>query len=521
MRLFKKLLAIMPMMILFCLNGHASTCDSTSLALMEQTWKEFRAVHPFGFQTVGLKHKGDTCVFVMSEPNSWVKEKDLQQLFEKYEGQLIIKYQPYGIDGQLTDAIGCAKLDSIKFHKLEKEIFNLLYRTDYKPFYTDLDHPAEHVFFSKVPLNYSYSWEELNSVRFLVPYPNDPISELCIRELCQFMTKTNDIFFSECRGWIVWVIDEDIDYQNDSTFLINARRFALDSDLICGTFRRWNSFAIIGREREVPVTILPPLRSETILSLASTKEDLSLVFNKDSIKNVNDTLYATPIEMSNMLNDNELGNLMVLTDVLLKSWSENGKVKEYVIDHPQPNSFPFPYGVAHELGDSTRLLWKFESVEAEWSGFYPIVQTGCLPPTYWSTNDNLKRKEKIMSNIAYSYFAELNSPELVRIGMYVALYNIFHRFGIKSDFNRENSWVQTPSFTISNNSWAYGGYQGFLGKVSKGGSSIESLTVSQLQGNYSVLITASVISSWMPLIKANGHRIRNSLMMRATASRSI
>ena len=40
-------------------------------------------------------------------------------------------------------------------------------------------------------------------------------------------------------------------------------------------------------------------------------------------------------------------------------------------------------------------------------------------------------------------------------------------------------------------------------------------------GNYSVLITASVISSWMPLIKANGHRIRNSLMMRATASRSI
>ena len=39
--------------------------------------------------------------------------------------------------------------------------------------------------------------------------------------------------------------------------------------------------------------------------------------------------------------------------------------------------------------------------------------------------------------------------------------------------------------------------------------------------NYSVLITASVISSWMPLIKANGHRIRNSLMMRATASRSI
>ena len=461
MRLYQKVLAILAIVILFCQNTHASTCDSISLALMEQTWREFRAIHPFSFQTVALKHKGDTCVFVMSEPNNWVKEIDLRQLFDKYEGQLTKKYQPYGIDGRLTDAVGCVKLDSLQFPQFEKEVFNLLYCTDYKPFYTDLDHPAEHVFFSGVSLNYSYSWERLNSNRFLVQFPNDSISEMSIPRLCNFgMTKTNDIFYSKHRGFIVWVIAENIDYQNDSSFLVNARKFALDSDLICGTYRSMNRIAIIGREREVPVNILPPLRSETILSIASETEDLYLVFNKDSIKVINDTLNATPINMSSMLNDTELGNLMVMTDIFLKSWSENGKVKEYIINYPQPNSYPFPYGVAHELGDSTRLLWNIENVEAGYPGFYPIIKTGSLPPTYWSANNNLEMKQNAINNIAYSYFGRLNCPDLVRVVMYTTLYGIFHGFGTKHSAKKDNSWVQTPSLTISNAPWAYGGYQG-------------------------------------------------------------
>ena len=459
MNLFRKILAILTVVIPLNNYCQASTCDSVSLKLMEQTWREFRAIHPFSFQTVALKHKGDTCVFVMSEPNNWVKENDLRQLFDKYDGQLTKKYQPYGIDGQLTDAVGCVKLDSSQFSQFEKEVFNLLYRTAYKPFYTDLDHPSEHVFFSGVPLNYSYSWERLKSTQFLAQFPNDSISEMSIPRLCNFgMTKTNDIFFSKHRGFIVWVIADNIDYQNDSSFLVNARMFALDSDLICGTFRSTNRIAIIGREREVPVNILPPLRSETILSLASNKENLSLVFNKDSIKVINDTLNATPIKMSSMLIDTELGNLLVMTDIFLKSWSENGKVKEYIINHPQPNNYPFPYGVAHTLGDSTRFIWNYENVEAGYSGFYPVIQTGSLPPTYWSANDSLMMIQNAVNNIAYSYFARLNCPDLVRIKMYQTLYKSFQGIGVKHYSTSDNSWVQTPSYTISNNSWAFGGY---------------------------------------------------------------
>lgn len=459
MRVYQKVLSFMALVILFSHKIQALTCDSISPKLMEQTWQEFRAIHPFGFQTVGLKHFGDTCVFVMSEPNNWVKENDLRQLFDKYDGQLTTRNQLYGIGGQLIDAVGCAKLDSIQFLQLEKELFNLLYRSDYKPYYTDLDHPVEHIYFSDNPLNHSFSWERLKSTRLLVQFPNDSICEMSFPRLCDYgMTKTNDIFFSKHRGFIVWVIADNIDYQNDSSFLVNARKFALDSDLICGTFRSMNRIAVIGREREVPVNILPPLRSETILSLASTKKDISLVFNKDSIKVINDTLYATPINMSNMLNDTELGNLMVMTDFHLKSWSENGKVKDYIINHPQPISYPFPYGVTHELGDSTRLLWNFEIVEADYPGFCPVIRTGSLSPMYWSANNSLIMKQNAMNNVAFNYFARLNCPDLVRIKSYIAISKSFQGIGVKHDSISGNSWVQTPSFTISNNSWAFGGY---------------------------------------------------------------
>ena len=462
MKIFQKILSILAIVIPLCQNIHASTCDSTSLALMDQAWREFRAIHPFGFQTVGLKHCGDTFIFVISEPNNWVKEKNLQQLFENNDGHLIIKYQPYGIDGQLTDAVGCAKLDSLHFLKLEKELFTLLYHTDYKPFYTDLDHPVKHNYFSDVPLDHTYTWEQLNKQKFEVfIYHGDiPVrSAMGFQQLSScLLSSSNEIFYSTQKGLVLWLIDKNIDYLNDPSFLVNARRFALDSDLIWGTYKNNNKIAIIGRERTVPVTILPPLRSETILSLALNNEDLSLVFSREGVVKVNDSLFVTRVKMSQFLNDTELGNLMVITDILLKSWSENGKVTEWLIDYPQPKVYPFLYGVAHELGDSTKYLWNHAATDTGWPGLQLKYTTACLQPSYWSAVDSLVIKQITMNNIAYRYFTRLNSPDLVRVSAYADLYRIFQGCGVKQSYHNDGSWVQTPSRTISNIPWGYGGY---------------------------------------------------------------
>lgn len=488
-----KLFSLLFFLLLLCNNIKAiEPNDSISLYLMEKTWREFRAIHPFSFQCVGRKQYGDTCVLVMSEPAEWVKEDKLKDVFSKYGGQIIIKHQPFGIDGMLTDAVGKVNLDTSQYNLFEQELFNLLYYTDYLPFYTDLNQPVDHIYFSDISLNVTCPEVILKNYRIPVIFlsfnsqDNHPSmlshnvfdlntfsersefsdswipGEMSIEELCNYyrILGTNEIFsgFGDFGGKIIiWIVDENIDFNNDSAFLINARRFAIESDLILGTYKGKHKIAIIGRKRKVPFSYLPPLRTETILLLANNNEDLSLIFNSNRIKAINDSIYATPIEMSDALCNTELGNLMIMTDIYLKSWSENGKKYEYLINNPRPKNYPFPYGVAKELGKSTKYFWNYTNVYAGSPGFQPQIQTGSLPPMYWSANDTLFVEQNAINNVAFHYFASLNCPDLVRINMYAALHRIFRNFGVKAPDNDNVSWIQTPSHVISNAKLGYGG----------------------------------------------------------------
>lgn len=447
-------------------------CSNYETSKMEETWREFRALHPYSYQTVALKHYGDTCVFVMSEPDSWVKETDLEQLFDKYDGQLIIRYQPYGFDGQLTDAVGCAIFDSITFDNFEKELFTLLYKTDYKPFYTDLDNPIKHVYYSEnYNLNYSISpfiiESELNDLFSIPTQKGDSIEKTVSELLDSDMQSSNEIYFSKERGFVIWVINTDSTIQAE-TFLQNARRFALDTDLILGSIPKrenTNKIAIVAREREVPVFILPPLKSETILQLSSnTKSDIKLTFDADSIhtKELNDSTFATPISITNWWENTELGNLMVITDVLLKSWSESGKVCDYFMDYPMPDNYPFVNGLSQEVGYIPHYYWNF----------YYDGETGCMPIDYYPVypQDSIATEtEKEIAFKARMHFANLNCIDIVRATQYSAIYQLFN--GLKLYYPKQTeSWVKTPSWTISNKPWGFGGYiaqAGGLGKAAK------------------------------------------------------
>ncbi len=461
MRWYHKLLAVWSMVICFAHHALASTSDSLSLKMMEQTWQEFRAIHPFGMQTVALKHYGDTCVFVISEPPGWVKETDLRLLFEKYRGVLTTKSQPYGIDGMLTDAVGCAKLDRARFAQLKKKLFALLYGTAYKAFFTNLDHPAEHVYFSDVPLDYSFSDKDILVHEFSVKYSNRSVQEVGILALLGLpMVNTNDIFYSKKRGMIAWVIGDKTDCHKDRSFRINARRFALDTDLICGMFRGKDRIVILAREREVPVSVLPPLRSETIISLAAANQEPSLVFDSSGTTVIDDTLFVAPIVMNEALNDTELGNLMYLTDMMLKSWSDNGRVTDHALHYPQPGTYPFPLGVSDVMGDAVQMLWDTSTIVPKYMlPFLGIVpHTGSLSPVYRTDCDSLTMEKAAVDDTAYDYFTRLNCPELVRAKMYMCLSVFFHGHGLIQNVDDEHSWVQTPTYTLSNAQWHYGGY---------------------------------------------------------------
>ena len=468
MRLYQRILVVLALAFFWYQNVQASACDSISLKLMEETWREFRAIHPFSFQTVGLKHYGDTCVFVMSEPNNWVKREDLEKLFSEYGGHLIVGCHPLGCDGALYDAIGCVKLGRILFSTFEKRLFYLLYGTSYKPYYTNLDNPSKHVYFSEINLNFNIarldwiSWNQKEE--FICPNGEEvPFETLTTRN----SLATNELYYSKKRGFIVWGIKKEVISPLDTTFISNARRFSLDTDLIVNSINAKNNVFLIARERETPITILPPLRVETLISLVQTsKMPLSVFISPDSAMCIDDSAkWITPININSELQDTELGNLMVMTDMMLKSWSENGLVKDSFINYPIPDHFLSDYGVAQELGYAPKYQWTFNS-----------RMTGSLPPVFKTLTDSIIDSTLCVNY--HEYFAKLNNIDLVRMAQYAFIHKAFQplrtakkslelqkeEFPFVDDhleetfFSGTEKWLQTPSITVSNCKWGYGGY---------------------------------------------------------------
>ena len=464
------------------------TCDSASLALMERTWREFRKIHPFPFQTVALKHQGDTCVFVMSEPDRWVKRETLANLFRRYNGHLIVGRHLFGYNGALYDATGCAVLNSNSFPIFQKELFELLYGSDYKPFYTNLDTPLPHVYFSKDTLEYDLSnlnWDTWKRQEKFM----DVTDKTATLNVFANASATNELYYSQERGFVAWRICLQAVTPSDTAFHHNARRFALDTDLILHAFKSGSSLFVIGRERELPVTVLPPLRVETICSLAfagDNKMSVCFINATDSLRNddpdIPDSLvWITPIEMTPTWRNTELGNLMILTDMILKSWSERAQVYDYFVGYPHPNSgFPYDVGVAEHLGYQPEYMWIIpENPE----------RIGCLKPAYLPKTNKLSDNNSLteLSKTNYEYFAKLNNTDLARVAQYAHLCWAFNLMkspdtksgSIKSDEQgqslwpgkitdyQDSLWVITPAYTISNMRWGYGGYGLQQGRVPK------------------------------------------------------
>ncbi len=489
MRIFKILVAIFTFLVFLGHNVYASTCDSVSLKLMEETWREFREIHPFGFQTVALKHQGankDTCVFVISEPSPWVKAEELEKLFADYNGNLIIGRKEFGYDGGLYDAIGCAKLNSVEFISFEKNLFDILYGTAHKPYYTDLDNPSPHVYYSESKLNYNlYFAYWLNTSWWKEVFEN-PISEEVPFRILLDQPFSNDLIYSKKRGFVIWEINPN-QIILDHHFRENARRFALDTDFVLAAIRKNNIF-IIGREREIPVTVLPPLRSETIFLLASLNaQEFSVNINSDSDSFVEVGVWAKQVLMSEKLRDTELGNLLTLTGIQLLSLSNHANVRDLFIDYPLPPNLEFLTELSHKSTNSIKCQWElpviFREIPTNPSssmdtsiesaiflpgertpyGTYDLVvldKTGSLKPSYLNIDGKtLNRTEGGRIN-AYDYFTSLNNTDLVRVAQYAMMFQAFQlvRREERVDlplrlFDVNKSWVQTPSQVVLNKSW--------------------------------------------------------------------
>ncbi len=267
-------------------------------------------------------------------------------------------------------------------------------------------------------------------------------------------SKSSGVYLSEQPGLVIWSIPRQAALDPQKR---DARQFVLDSDILLGAIGSRDQVAIVARERVAPISVLPPLRVETILQLASVQQnDLAQSYERNTffagrlrepgeagsvylagqvIDGRNDW---APIYLSRQLVDTEYGSLLNITDQILKSWSMHGEVRYINFPYPDPNAFPFPQPLIKHAHVS-KVLFNWNTKGAGYSapaGDFDVFawnRTGALPVDYLGNEDS---KLQEAEETGYDYFARRNEPNLVRVVQYAELYQVFRHFGINAAFSK-------------------------------------------------------------------------------------
>ncbi len=242
------------------------------------------------------------------------------------------------------------------------------------------------------------------------------------------------VYMTDAPGLVVLVARRDRPLEE---LAVPLREFALDGDLVLGAIGSSDAVAVIARERQIPVTALPPLRTETQLQLAAANTDELA----QSYERMN--LFAgstgdahrdwAPIFLSPELRDTEYGSLLNITDQLLKGWSEHGEIEYINFLYPKPPSFPFAAGLLETAKTGmVTYNWNTKGVGySERAADYDVVafaRTGALPVDYLGEKD---ARMRAFEDKGYDYFAgTTGDPNLARVVQYAGMYQVWRHFKI-------------------------------------------------------------------------------------------
>ncbi|AXY73200.1 hypothetical protein D3H65_04075 [Paraflavitalea soli] len=421
----------------------------------DNQWQLFRSHFKYHIQLIAIKKYDDNSVnIILSEPPNRVKQADIESIIQPFRASLEIKPWPIGVDGFVKDVVISANaLTPFQLNNLLAELHEIIFLTSYKAVFLNLDSlPAITPLHN---LNYQVTASELNKW-FITD--NEPFvfadnnnARLTIRQI--IASRLQGEYFSYSKAFVLWVMPSG---QNISSQQKVIRQFSLDADLIIGAVYGNNTLVVIGRKRKESVYALPPLRTESVLMLAAAnKTELAQSYERNSLfagKMTNLKDWA-PIYLSKELINTEYGSLLNITDQMLKSWSQMNRIQYDNFPYPYPGGWPYNRTMFDEIGSSSLTYnWNTRGVGyAVKTGnlqIYAVNRTGSLPVSYFpdssEVNPNLARYEES----AYKYFSGLNDPNLVKVGQYTFLYQIFKAFNIIAAENNITP-VQEPKDVLT------------------------------------------------------------------------
>ena len=459
-------------------NVDIDRCEAAGMA--DSIYKDFRKKYRFHYQTVGMASFSDSSrMILLSDIPPHFETDSIAPIFAEFTHKTEQRKHPIGYDGYVTDVlILLGNATQVNCNRLIRRLNRELFFSEYKPTVMKLPAEEKRRYFAKENIDYQITLEEFNTwfmeegEGFI--HLDDTNTVLTISDI--FAKKARGVFFSQQPGFVAWALAKNADLleyghparqqgyghlarvavdghlartPNDGQdALAPIRQFTLDADLILGALADSSTLVIIGRERQSPLNELPPLQIETILLLASTTEkelSQSLDINDLMAGKMNNGRDWCPTYLSRELENTEFGDLMTITDVLLKDWSEHGTIQEGYYRYPEPGYYPFDKPLFKKLG-LNELVYNWNTagamyaIDREGYTIYTLGRTGSLPVSYFNSQERSQSIGYRYENQAYHYFATLGNTDLARVVQYTALYQLF------IDNNISYSGKTYPSF---------------------------------------------------------------------------
>jgi hypothetical protein len=422
------------MKVEFIPNQNKMIEDCEVFVQKDSIYEDFRKNFRFQFQTIGIAAFSDSSrLILISEPPPYFEIDSIKPILSKFTHIVETRNQPLGYDGFVTDLlISMVNATDENMQNIVGKLSESLYLSTYKPVSITLPVEKGRSYFSEENLDYQITLYEFNEW-FLKN--NEPFIQLhdtnnIFTVSSIFENKNTGVFFSEMPGFVAWALPKKADIAD---YIGDIRQFTLDADLILGALADTAILVIIGREREAPLYELPPLYIETILLLASISEkelSQSLDINDFLAGKMKNGRDWCPTYLSKELENTEFGNLMTLTDILLKNWSESGTVKEYNFNYPPPKYYPFKKPLFRMLG-LNELVYNWNTANAMYAidlpdaTIYTLNRTGSLPVSYFNSQERAQTVGRQYERQAYNYFSKLGNTDLIRVVQYTALYQLF------------------------------------------------------------------------------------------------
>jgi hypothetical protein len=423
-------------------NGDVVACNA---------WRQFRAAHPVPYQTIVVDfNESGEGVVIVSEPPPVAQTPDVVQLIKAaFSGNTVtLERFPVGWDGWLLDAVvhvkgfqgptvlvpaaqgGSLRLPAEVADRL-RFISAALFDTEHAFYVDELNRKSP----APQPLHaLDFAAADAAKVAALGKWRPLDATTVTTKTWDQLLqSKKSTAFIDTASESVAMAIPAKSDPEEMRGVF---REFAVTTDYLVGAFvRSEGGVVLLGRNRVEPLDVLPPMRHETLVSLASALgEPLGQSYERQRVLagKVLKGDYAgwdwAPAYLSSQLQDTEFGQLLNIADQQVKSFSEHAAIRYARFAYPIPATFPFGDKAASEYLGASELIFNwntegFGSAQKVSGGtMLGISNTGALPVSYILPEASDSADARSASERGSKHFADSGDAVLARVARNVFLF---------------------------------------------------------------------------------------------------